>query len=61
MDTNLNVRAVIPLAADFSTRVGAGVNASFISLDTPGTPTTDTEAEFGLNLLFGRRTVEDDR
>lgn len=53
LDANLNVRMVIPLAADFSTRVGGGLNASFISLDTPGTPTTDTETEFGLNLLFG--------
>ncbi len=52
IDTNANLRLPIPLAEDFVTRLGAGVNVAFISLDSPGV-TNSTETEVGLNLLAG--------
>jgi len=51
VDLNANVRIPVPIARDFTTRIGAGVNATFISFDQPGTPTTSTETDFGFNLL----------
>jgi hypothetical protein len=50
IDGNVNVRLPIPLARDFTTRIGGGINATFLSFDTSG-PTTASDSEFGLNLL----------
>jgi len=50
IDANANVRVPIPLAQDFSTHLGAGVNTSFLSFES-GAPSTETKAELGLNLL----------
>jgi hypothetical protein len=51
IDTNANVRIPIPVARDFTTRLGAGINFTFISIDVPGSPTSTSESEVGLNLL----------
>jgi hypothetical protein len=51
IDANANVRVPIPLAQDFTFRVGAGVNSTFISLDTPDAVTTRTDTELGFNVL----------
>jgi len=51
VDVNVNVRIPVPLARDFRTRIGAGLNATFISLYQPASPTTNTESDVGLNLL----------
>jgi len=51
VDVNVNVRIPVPLARDFRTRIGAGLNATFISLYQTGTPTTSTESDVGVNLL----------
>jgi hypothetical protein len=53
IDTNANVRIPIPIARDFTTRIGGGLNMSFISLRGPTEPTTVSEREFGFNLLAG--------
>lgn len=60
IDANVNLRIPIPLAEDFTTRLGAGVNFAFISFEQAG-PTTRTDTEVGLNVLatieFGRRGI----
>lgn len=49
IETNAIVRLPLPLSREFETRVGAGVNATFISLDLP--EDSDTDAEIGINLV----------
>lgn len=51
IDVNANLRLPIPIARDFTTRIGAGLNLTFISIESPGGPTSDTDSEVGLNLL----------
>jgi hypothetical protein len=58
IDTNVNLRLPIPLAQDFVTRIGAGVNFTFISRDAPG-QTTDTDTDAGLNLLIAFQVPRD--
>ncbi len=53
IQTNVNARLQVPLAADFGTVIGAGLNASFISAEVGPGPTTETDTQFGLNLLGG--------
>jgi hypothetical protein len=50
IDVNANLRVPVPLARDFTTRIGAGLNVTFISLESPS-PGTSTDTEFGFNLL----------
>ncbi len=50
LDTNFNVRLRVPVARDFATRLGAGVNATFLST-APASPGTRTATRFGLNLV----------
>jgi hypothetical protein len=50
IDANFNVRVPVPLARDFTTRIGAGLNTTFISIEQAA-PGTTTDTEFGLNLL----------
>ena len=56
IDTNLNIRLPIPIARDFTTRIGGGVNATFISAES-GAPASTIESQFGLSVLgqVGRR------
>ena len=49
IETNANVRLPIPLSREFETRVGTGVNATFLTFDLP--EDSDTEAEIGINLI----------
>lgn len=51
VDLSVNLRLAIPLAQEFGTRIGAGLNVGIISQDFVGGPSTRTDTHFGLNLL----------
>lgn len=51
LDANFNVRLPLPLAEAFDTRIGAGLNATFISLEGTGSPSSETNTDLGLNVL----------
>jgi len=57
LDANSNLRVRVPLARDFTTRIGAGVNSTHISTkqETPG---TRTATRFGLNLVASAELPE---
>jgi hypothetical protein len=50
-DANFNIRVPVPVARDFTTRIGAGLNAAFISRAQVEPGSTSTDTELGLNLL----------
>jgi hypothetical protein len=50
IDTNFNLRVRVPVARDFTTRIGAGLNTTFISTEQ-SSPGTSTSTKFGLNLV----------
>ncbi|MEX0892123.1 MAG: hypothetical protein WEB88_08125 [Gemmatimonadota bacterium] len=49
LDGNVNVRMPIPLAEQFQTRIGAGLNVTQVTFDAGGESNSNTEV--GLNLL----------
>jgi hypothetical protein len=53
IDVNTNVRVPIPLSPSFELHVGGGINFSFISFETPGAPTSESDTGVGLNVLGG--------
>jgi hypothetical protein len=50
LEANVNVRLPIPLAEQFRTLIGAGLNVSSISVDLTGV-SSESDTEVGLNLL----------
>jgi hypothetical protein len=51
VDLSVNLRLSLPLAEEFGTRIGTGLNVAIISQDVVGGPSTSTDTSFGLNLL----------